>query len=267
MWIEKAHGAMNGAVITSASSEDIVSKLSSRSAKRSAKARSVTDLADLLALIGPDIGPDLVADLCVTGMEDSPSDDDDDDDDGGGPNPRLMTIEESSVRRDTRMTTSDDGDDVGEFRCGGGVALSELVGKKIVRTSMVVFRDGAPQVDYHGLPESGDVFGAVWFLEGGGYFYAVNERRGPAFVIGIWHDDTGGEWRAFTYRTPAELHAADAALRCRCGNFKSVGVADGLCNGCRDVAHADGSDGGGGGGARKRARTTAAASGDVIELA
>ena len=131
----------------------------------------------------------------------------------------------------------------GSFRTGCGVELAELVGKRIVGTTMRRYRGGAPETSAasSSAPRTGDVYEVVWTLEGGGYISSVNQSGDgppePEQVNCISCEDSGPEWQSFVYRTAAELNQRGAVKRCRCGSYKS-GHPGGICNECRGIAAA-----------------------------
>ena len=64
---------------------------------------------------------------------------------------------------------ADHGADRQAIAFAGGATCENAVGKRIVRTTMEAFRNGAPAVGAR--PRPGEILCAVWHLEGGGYIH------------------------------------------------------------------------------------------------
>ena len=138
---------------------------------------------------------------------------------------------------------ADHGADRQAIAFAGGATCENAVGKRIVRTTMEAFRNGAPAVGAR--PRPGDILCAVWHLEGGGYIHPAplpDDPSLPDTIVYSWYDDHGGEF------DPVRMPRAGAAPRrprpqappapppgqgprCGCGNFATPGYSN--CNACR----------------------------------
>ena len=102
--------------------------------------------------------------------------------------------------------------------------------------------------------EPGDKLSVCWAVGGlRGFIFPVmsseyntdDDDLGPTGAQETYADggEFGAEWAVHTFRKPPsrkeralmllQAASAEAARRCKCGNFKTSGMADGLCNGCR----------------------------------
>lgn len=147
---------------------------------------------------------------------------------------------------DNFIYVGDVGDPIagGRFQCTGSKAL---VGQTIVHTVRLPWRGGSPCSN--AAPKSGDQMVIVWHLCGGGILYPCAEDPGgtrrPAGAAEVFMEDNGSEWPLTTFKTAADVaaekrqKAAELLNRkCGCGNFKTPGHADGLCNSCRSKKRA-----------------------------
>ena len=146
------------------------------------------------------------------------------------------------------------------------VSAASLVGKKILSTGLVLWRDDEP-IEFVAPSGRGpwarprvnpspgwllkgpraakpsDKFSVAFCVGLRALIYpTVEGGRGPAGATETYADgdEFGSEWAVHTFRSRAERAVdtqqavdAEAARRCKCGNFKTSGMADGLCNGCR----------------------------------
>ena len=157
--------------------------------------------------------------------------------------------------------------DGGFFKCVDknlvDVAPENLVGQKIESMGHVLWRYDGPHIiiepgelheSFFVGPKAMTLVTAAWFLSGGGTLYASCDEEctlpaGCIEVIGI-DDQTGCEYPVLKVEPPAKdkaIKAASAkatraardlaARKCvaACGNFKTEGMADGLCKDCRTV--------------------------------
>ena len=102
--------------------------------------------------------------------------------------------------------------------------------------------------------EPGDKLSVCWAVGGlRGFIFPVmsseyntdDDDLGPTGAQETYADggEFGAEWAVHTFRKPPsrkeralmllQAASAEAARRCKCGNFKTRGMADDLCNGCR----------------------------------
>jgi hypothetical protein len=142
------------------------------------------------------------------------------------------------------------------------ISAAAVVGKKITATGMVLWRDDRP-IEFvpHLDPapgwllkgpraaKPGDKLSVAWAVgDLDALVYPTVESDdaiGPSGAVETYADgdEFGAEWDVHSFRKPPshaerkadalQAVAADAARRCKCGNFKTHGKEDGLCNACR----------------------------------
>lgn len=145
------------------------------------------------------------------------------------------------------------------------VTAATIVGQSIKSVGLALFRasgelfiqphlDPAPAHLFRGpsAAKSGERMGVAFVLSGGGTVFPTRDRAGQE-PIGCMlmcedgEDVTDVDWPAHTFKSVGALaderdikrrqDAADlAARKCACGNFKTPGHVDGLCNACRSKA-------------------------------
>ena len=111
-------------------------------------------------------------------------------DDDEGPSPCMVCADLSADRQ--------------AIAFAGGATCENAVGKRIVRTTMEAFRNGAPAVGAR--PRPGETLCAVWHLAGGGYIHPApipDDPSTPDTIMYSWYDDHGGEFEP--YRMPRRV--------------------------------------------------------------